>query len=171
MFAKLDLETKQDCRDNNMKKVMFICSAGGHLTEMLKIEKIFKKYDYILITEKNKISEKLTEKYNMEFLMYGSRYYPIKYMFVFLFNFFKSIYLFLKYKPDLVYTTGAHTCVVMCYIAKIFKKKVVFVEVFDRINNPTLSGRIVHKISDLFIVQHKELLIKYDKSKYIGGIY
>ena len=154
-----------------MKKVMFICSAGGHLTELLKIDRLFKKYDYILVTEKNKISKKLTTKYKMEFLIYGSRYYPLKYIFVFLFNFFKSIYLFFKYKPDLVYTTGAHTSVVMCYLAKIFGKKVVFVEVFDRINNPTLSGRMVHKITDLFIVQHKELLSKYSDSKYIGGIY
>lgn len=154
-----------------MKKVMFICSAGGHLTELLKIERLFKKYDYILVTEKNKISQKLTTKYKMEFLIYGSRYYPLKYIFVFIFNFFKSIYLFFKYKPDLVYTTGAHTSVVMCYLAKIFRKKIVFVEVFDRINNPTLSGRMVHKIANLFIVQHEELLNKYSNSKYIGGIY
>lgn len=150
---------------------MFICSAGGHLTEMLKIESLFKKYNYVLVTEKNSISLNLKNKYNIEYLMYGSRYYPFKYFFVFIFNFFKSIYLFFKYMPDLVYTTGAHTCVVMCYLAKIFKKKVIFVEVFDRIYTPTLSGRMVHKIADLFVVQHEELLEKYDNAKYIGGVY
>lgn len=153
------------------KKVMFICSAGGHLTEMLKIDRLFKKYDYVLVTEKNDISIKLKDKYNIDYLMYGSRYYPFKYIFVFSYNFFKSIYLFFKYKPDLVYTTGAHTCVVMCYIAKLFKKKIIFVEVFDRINNPTLSGRMVHRIADTFIVQHEEMLEKYEHSKYIGGVY
>lgn len=153
------------------KKVMFICSAGGHLTEMLKIDRLFKKYDYVLVTEKNDISIKLKDKYNIDYLMYGSRYYPFKYIFVFSYNFLKSIYLFLKYKPDLVYTTGAHTCVVMCYIAKLFKKKIIFVEVFDRINNPTLSGRMVHRIADTFIVQHEEMLEKYEHSKYIGGVY
>lgn len=150
---------------------MFICSAGGHLTEMLKIESLFKKYNYVLVTEKNSISLNLKNQYNIEYLMYGSRYYPFKYFFVFIFNFFKSLYLFFKYMPDLIYTTGAHTCVVMCYLAKMFKKKVVFVEVFDRIYSPTLSGRMVHKIADLFIVQHEELLEKYDNAKYIGGVY
>lgn len=154
-----------------MKKVMFICSAGGHLTEILKLEKLFKKYNYVLVTEKNKISAKLQKKYNIEYLMYGSRYYPFKYIFVFTINFFKSIYLFFKHNPDLVYTTGAHTCVVMCYLAKIFKRKIIFIEVFDRINNPTLSGKMLYKIADLFIVQHKELLKKYKNAKYIGGIY
>ena len=153
------------------KKVMFICSAGGHLTEMLKIDRLFKKYDYVLVTEKNDISIKLKDKYNIDYLMYGSRYYPFKYIFVFSYNFLRSMYLFFKYKPDLVYTTGAHTCVVMCYIAKLFKKKIIFVEVFDRINNPTLSGRMVHRIADTFIVQHEEMLEKYEHSKYIGGVY
>lgn len=150
---------------------MFICSAGGHLTEMLKIESLFKKYNYVLVTEKNSISLNLKNQYNIEYLMYGSRYYPFKYFFVFIFNFFKSLYLFFKYMPDLVYTTGAHTCVVMCYLAKIFKKKVIFVEVFDRIYTPTLSGRMVKNIADTLIVQHEELLEKYDNAKYIGGVY
>ncbi len=154
-----------------MKKVMFICSTGGHLTEILKVSKLFKKYNYILVTEKNKISISLQSKYNIEFLNYGSRYYPFKYIFVCIANFFKSIYLFFKYNPDLIYTTGAHTCIVMCYLAKLFKKKIVFIEVFDRITTPTLSGRLVYKIVDLFIVQHKELLHKYKNAKYIGGIY
>jgi len=154
-----------------MKKVMFICSAGGHLTEVLKVSKLFKKYNYVLVTEKNKLSIDLQDKYNIEFLRYGSRYYPFKYIFVCIVNFFKSIYLFFKYKPDLVYTTGAHTCIVMCYLAKLFKKKIIFVEVFDRTTSPTLSGRLVYKIADVFIVQHEDLLSKYKNAKYIGGIY
>lgn len=154
-----------------MKKVMFICSAGGHLTEVLKISKLFKKYHYVLVTEKNKLSLNLQDNYNIEFLKYGSRAYPFKFIFVFIINFFKSIYLFFKYQPDLIYTTGAHTCVVMCYLAKIFRKKIIFVEVFDRTMTPTLSGKMVYRIADVFIVQHEELLSKYKKAKYIGGIY
>jgi len=37
-----------------MKKVMFISSVGGHLTQLLKLKQIFLNYDYILITEKQK---------------------------------------------------------------------------------------------------------------------
>lgn len=154
-----------------MKKVMFISSVGGHLTELLKLSRHFEKYNYILVTEKNKISLKLKSKYKMEYLVYGSRYYPFKYFFVCIINFFKSIFLFFKYKPDLVYTTGAHTCVLMCYLAHLFGKKVIYVEVFDRITSPTLTGRLVYKIVDTFIVQHKELLDVYPKAIYIGGLY
>lgn len=150
---------------------MFISSAGGHLTELLKVSSLFSKYDSVLVTEKNDISLRLSGDYKIEYLMYGSRYYPFRYIFVSFVNFFKSIFLFLKYRPDLIYTTGAHTCVLMCYLAKLFKKKIIFVEVFDRIYSPTLSGRMVYPIADTFLVQHEELLKSYPKAKYIGGIY
>lgn len=37
-----------------MKKVMFISSMGGHLTELMQLKSIFKDYDYKIITEKHK---------------------------------------------------------------------------------------------------------------------
>lgn len=154
-----------------MKKVMFISSVGGHLTEILKLEKLFKCYDYVLVTEKNFTSLKLKDKYNIEYLCYGSRYHFFKYIFVCIFNFFKSFYLFFKYNPDLIYTTGAHTSVLMCYLGKLFRKKIIFVEVYDRINIPTLSGRMVYPIATTFIVQHEELKQYYPKAKYVGSVY
>ena len=45
-----------------MVDVMFVASTGGHLAEILKIQKLFDKYKYILVTEKNSISLKLKSK-------------------------------------------------------------------------------------------------------------
>ena len=36
-----------------MKKVIFISSTGGHLSELMQLKDIFKRYDYHIITEKN----------------------------------------------------------------------------------------------------------------------
>lgn len=155
----------------NKKNVVFISSAGGHLTELLKLSFLFNKYNYVLITEKNNISLKLKEKYNLAFLFYGSRFYPLKYLFISFLNFFINIFYFIKYNPDLIYTTGAHTCVVMCYLAKLFRRKIIYVEVFDRIEFPTLTSRLIYPIADLFFVQHRELLTFFPRAKYIGGIY
>ena len=79
--------------------------------------------------------------------------------------------LFLKFKPDVVVTTGAHTCVAMCYIAKLFRKKVIYIESFARRDSKSLSGKIIYPISNLFIVQWEEMLKFYPKAKYFGSIY
>ena len=83
----------------------------------------------------------------------------------------KSIYYFWKIKPDVIISTGAHTAVPMCYIAKLFGKKVIFIESFAKTSTPTLSGRMIYPISDLFIVQWEGMKEHYPKAVYGGSIY
>lgn len=92
-----------------LKKVIFVSSSGGHFSELLCLEKLFDEYEYLLITEETDITKEFQDKYNMEFLKYGSRHYIFRYIFVFLYNVFKCIKIVLKFKPDTVVTTGAHT--------------------------------------------------------------
>lgn len=154
-----------------MKKVMFISSVGGHLTQLLELKKIFNDYNYVLVTEKTDVTKDMKEKYNMEYLIYGSREYLFSYIFKFSFNIIKSIYIFLKYRPSVIVTTGAHTSVPMCYIGRLFGKKVIFIESYAKRNSPTLSGRLVYPIATTFIVQWETMLEFYPKAKYFGGIY
>ena len=161
------MESKKDKR----KKVLFISSLGGHLTQLLQLKPLFKEYDYHIITEKSIITEDLSKQYHMSFLMYGARNYLFKYCFKFTFNIFKSLYYFFREKPDVIVTTGAHTAVPMCYIAKMFGKKVVFIESFAKTSTPTISGKLVYPIADLFIVQWREMKKHYPKAVYGGSIY
>ena len=36
------------------KKVLFISSTGGHFNELMQLKPMFEKYDYHIITEKDK---------------------------------------------------------------------------------------------------------------------
>ncbi|MGE8080467.1 PssD/Cps14F family polysaccharide biosynthesis glycosyltransferase [Peribacillus loiseleuriae] len=153
------------------KRVLFISSLGGHLTQLLQLEPLFEHYEYHIITEKSVITKDLAKKYPISFLVYGARNYLFKYMFKFSFNTVKSFYYFWKLMPDVVVTTGAHTAVPMCYIAKLFGKKVVFIESFAKTTTPTISGRLIYPISDLFIVQWEGMKKHYPKAVYGGSIY
>lgn len=153
------------------KKVMFICSVGGHLTQMLQMKKIFNEYDYVLITEKTDVTKEMKDKYNIEYLVYGSRNYLFSYIFKFSFNIIKSLFLFIKYRPKTIITTGTHTAVPMCYIGKLFRRKIIYIESFAKRTSPTLSGKMVYPIADIFIVQWESMLSIYPKAKYFGPIY
>ena len=154
-----------------MVKVMFISSKGGHLSELKQLD--FEKYDYSIVTEKSESDKDLKEKYGDRayFLLYGTRRTPIRYFFILLFNFFKSLFLFLKIRPKVVVTTGTHTAVPMCYIAKMFRAKVIWIETFANRNTKTLAGRLVYPIADTFVVQWEEMKKIYPKAKYWGWIY
>ena len=51
------------------KKVLFISSTGGHLNELLQLAPLFDKYDYNIITEKDKANEGLKEKYGKSLII------------------------------------------------------------------------------------------------------
>ncbi len=58
-----------------MKKVMFISSVGGHLTQLLELKNIFSNYDYVLITEKNDVTKDMVNKYNISFANFALHLY------------------------------------------------------------------------------------------------
>ena len=79
-----------------MKKVIFAASSGGHLTEILKLEKLFNEYNYLLVTEKTDVTDKLKDKYNVKFLKYGPCKNKIKYVLTIIYNIFCHPPFFIK---------------------------------------------------------------------------
>lgn len=155
------------------KKVLFISSTGGHLSELMQLSSIFNNYNYHIITEKTDSTISLKKKYKkrIDYLVYGTKDHLFAYFFKFTYNVFKSIYLYFKVRPKYIVTTGTHTAVPICYIGKIFRSKIIFIETIANSSTKTLSGRLVYPIADLFIVQWESMLKLYPKAVYGGWIY
>ena len=154
-----------------MKKVLFISSTGGHLNELLQLKKTMKKYDSYIITEKTKSTIGLKKEFkNISFLKYGTKSH-LSYIYIFPFNCILSLIYFLRIRPSVVVTTGAHTGVFMCYIAKLFRKKVIYIETFANIHTKSMSGKLVYPIADMFIVQWESMLKLYPNAVYGGWIF
>ena len=155
-----------------MKKVLFISSTGGHLNELLQLKPLFEKYDSYIVTEKTKSNKDLCKKYkNVYYLVYGTKLHMFSYFFKFSFNIIKSFILFIRIRPKVIVTTGTHTAGPMCYIAKLFRSKVIFIETFANSKTKTVAGKLVYPIADTFIVQWEDMLKIYPKAIYGGWIY
>lgn len=156
-----------------MKKVLFISSTGGHLSEMMELKDLFKKTDYYIVTEKTKSNMYLKKDYpkKVSYLIYGTKDHIFTYIFKFLFNIFKSIYLYFKIHPDYIITTGTHTAGPICYLGKIFGSRIIYVETFANISTKTITGKLIYPIADLFVVQWENMLKLYPKAKYGGWIF
>ena len=59
----------------------------------------------------------------------------------------------------------------MCYIAKLFDTKIIFIETFANRTTGTVAGRLVYPIADVFVVQWEEMHKVYLKSVCWGWIY
>lgn len=156
-----------------MKKILLISSMGGHLEELLQLEKLFRKYDFLIVCEKSKVTKFLKTRFGKKakYLFYGTIDHIFKYLFILPLNFLKSLYYFLIFRPDVVITTGTHTAILMCLIAKFFRKKVIYIETFANRNTKTKTGNFLYGKVDLFIVQWPQLLELYPDAKYWGWIF
>ena len=153
--------------DNNEKKICFICSSGGHLTELLPVGKhIGFSRNHFWITFKNNMTENTLK---------GEKFYliddPKRNPFTLIKTFFQSLRIYSKERPDIVVTTGAGVVVPFAIIAKLLGKKLVFIESFCRTESKSLSGRILYRFSDRFYVQWKHGLSFGKKAQFHGSVY
>ena len=147
-------------------KLCIACSTGGHLLQLLQLKQIYSKYNHFFLTFKRPMSKSLA-KQEKAFFVKDPGKNPIN----LLINIFQSLSIFLQQQPDVIISTGAGVAVPICYIAKFFGKRVVFIESFSRVQQPSLSGTFVYPIADLFIVQWRQLLKFYKRAKYGGSIF
>ena len=154
-------------------RVLFISSTGGHLTEMMQLKKLFKKYDYYIVPEKPKSTLYLKDQYKkrVSYLVYGTKDHFFTYIFKLFYNIMKSIYLYFKIHPDYIITTGTHTAGPICYLGKIFGSKIIYIETFANMSTKTITGKFIYPIADLFVVQWESMLALYPEAKYGGWIF
>jgi UDP-N-acetylglucosamine:LPS N-acetylglucosamine transferase len=90
----------------------------------------------------------------------------------FIFGLIKIFFIFLKEKPTILFSTGSEIAVPPFYLGKFFfRTKLIYLECSAQVYHPSLTGRCVYPITDLFLVQWEFLLKKYgSKAKYVGGL-
>ena len=144
-------------------KVCLVGSSGGHLTHLYMLKPFWQNKDRFWVTfDKEDARSKLKHE-----KMYGC-YYPTN-------RSLKALILAIKVlrneKPDVIISSGAAVAVPFFYIGKLMGCKLVYIEVFDRFDKPTVTGKLVYPIVDKFIVQWEEQKKVYPKAINLGSIF
>lgn len=147
-------------------KLALAASAGGHLTELLQLEGVWRDKERFFVTDARTNALELAKREKTYFLVCPRRN-PLK----LLINFIQALGLFFSERPDVVISTGADTAVPFCLIARLFGKRIVFIESFCRIKEPSLSGKIMYRFASLFLVQWKENLEFFPKAEFHGSVF
>ena len=78
-------------------------------------------------------------------------------------NLAQSLLVVLRERPALVISTGADVAVPVCILARLLGAKLVFIETGGELR-PTLSGRLLYPLADLFIVQWQDKLAAFPRA-------
>ena len=152
-------------RKRKTPKLCLVSSSGGHWEQLQKLQPLIDKYDGFLVTEKTQFEAKA------KYLMIQTDLKDKFMIFKMLVNSFKTLWSWIKERPDFIITTGTMVAYPFYLLSVLFKKKFVFIETFGRANMPTVAGKKMEKHSDLFIVQWESQKKHYKKAVYGGCLY
>ena len=148
-------------------KICFVGSSGGHLTHLYMLKPSWHDKERFWAT---------FDKEDARSLLAGEKIYPVYYpsnrslkaLFI---NTFRAIKILCKERPDLIISSGAAPAIPFFWIGKLMGAKTIYIEVFDRIDKPTIAGKLCYPVTDRFIVQWEEMKQVYKKAEYLGSIF
>ncbi|MBW3085258.1 UDP-N-acetylglucosamine--N-acetylmuramyl-(pentapeptide) pyrophosphoryl-undecaprenol N-acetylglucosamine transferase [Austwickia sp. TVS 96-490-7B] len=74
-------------------------------------------------------------------------------------------------RPDVIVSDGAGVAVPFFFAARLFRIPTVYLEVFDRVSSPTLTGRLCYPITDQFLLQWEQQQASYPEGAVVGRVY
>ena len=153
-------------RNSTKLKICLAASAGGHLTQLLELAESWQQHNPFFIVTSELVHERLAQYGKVYVVSECNRQHLLKVL--------KTLYDCIKIvfseKPDIVISTGAAGGCLVCFVAKFLKAKIIWVDSVTNIEKPSLSGRLVMHIADLFLVQWPELAEKYKNIEFVGSI-
>lgn len=148
-------------------KVCLVGSSGGHLTHLYLLKPFWENEERFWVTFEKDDAVSVLENEKM----YPCYYPTNRNLKNLIKNTFLAVRILKREKPDLIVSSGAAVAVPFFYLGKLFGAKTVYIEVFDRIDKPTLTGKLVYPVTDKFIVQREEMIKVYPKAINLGGIF
>lgn len=75
-----------------------------------------------------------------------------------------------EFRPTVVLSTGAGVALPFFVFGRLTGVRTVYIEVYDRIETPTLTGRLCRPFTDLMLVQWPEQAALYDDAIVVGPL-
>lgn len=152
-----------------MKKILFAASSGGHLEEVLALRQLGEEYETVLITEKTEYAVNFWQ--DKVYLMPQVNRKELKSLLLYVVCFFRTLIILIREKPDVVFSTGAMIAFPALLLGKTMGKKIIFVECMFNVNEPTMTGKLTYRFADLFLVQWEEMLDVYPNAIFGGRVF
>jgi beta-1,4-N-acetylglucosaminyltransferase len=145
-------------------KIMFVSSTGGHLAQILALNDVWKDHERHWVTFRKPDAEAALAGEEITWAHHPTtRNIPNA-----LRNLRLAVSLVRRVRPDVMVSTGAGVAFPFFIMAKVLGIRTVYLEVFDRIDSSTMTGRLCYPLSDVFALQWPEQKSMYAKGTVIG---
>jgi UDP-N-acetylglucosamine:LPS N-acetylglucosamine transferase len=147
-------------------KAVLVCSTGGHLMQLHQLKPWWEKHERVWVTfEKPDSLSVLADEHVVWAYHPTTRNIP---------NTLRNLRLawrcLRRERPDVIVSSGAGVAFPFFVIGRLLRIPTVYLEVYDRIDSATLTGRLCQPMSDLFLLQWEEQREMYPRGLVVGRV-
>jgi beta-1,4-N-acetylglucosaminyltransferase len=147
-------------------KVLLVCSSGGHLLLLHQLRPWWEKHDRTWVT---------FEKTDAQSLLAGERiewaHYPTQRNLPNLLRNLKLAWRVVRRdRPDMIVSTGAGVALPFFLLGTLLRMRTVFVEAYERVDRPSLTGRLCYPICDMMVLQWEQQRRFYPRGELVGAL-
>lgn len=147
-------------------RVLLVCSSGGHLTQLLALRPWWTRHERTWVTFDTADAVEALAGERVVFAHHPTtRNIP---------NLLRNLRLAVgtlrRERPDVIISDGAGVAVPFFWLSRWTGARTVYLEVYDRIDSTTMTGRLVQPVTDLFAVQWEEQLACYPDAVVVGPV-
>lgn len=145
-------------------KIVLVASTGGHLAQLVAMREVWADHERHWVT---------FDKGDARGVLDGERrtwaHHPTtRNVRNGLRNLVLAWRLLRSERPDVVVSSGAGVAFPFFVVARVLRIRTLYLEVFDRIEMPTLTGRLCYPLSDAFALQWPEQRASYPRGVLAG---
>ena len=145
-------------------RILLVCSAGGHLAQLYQLRPWWEQHERTWVTFPGQQAETLLQGETVVAAFAPTtRNIP---------NAIRNLQLaralIRAEQPDVIVSDGAGVAFPFFLVARARRVRTVYLEVYDRISRPTLTGRLCYPLAELFLLQWQEQTAQYPRGKVIG---
>jgi UDP-N-acetylglucosamine:LPS N-acetylglucosamine transferase len=149
------------------KRVLFVSSSGGHLSQLLQLRPWWEQHERQWVTfDLPDARSKLQGE-----VLVPAHHPTTRNLRNLALNVPLARLVITQFKPDVIVSNGAGVAVPFFVLAKRAGIPTVYLEVYDRIDSRTLTGRLCRPFTTRFLVQWPEQQDLYPGSILIGPLY
>lgn len=158
--------TSTDGGDRDRYRLLLVASGGGHLGQLMPLRPWWSQHARTWVTFDTATAKSLAGEEVVYAHHPTTRNVPNLVR-----NFGVAWRTLRRYRPDVVVSTGAGIAPPFFVLARLLGIRTVFIEVYDRIDSRSLTGRLCLPFSDEVILQWPRQRELYGRGTVVGGLY
>lgn len=148
------------------QRLLLVGSSGGHLAQLLALKPWWEGRERTWVTFATQDAKARLREEQVAWAYFPTtRNLPNLVR-----NLLLAVRVITRERPDLVVSTGAGVAFPFFLVARLMRIRTVYLEVYDRLDSRTLTGRLCRPLSSLFCVQWEEQATLYKGSHVVGTL-